>query len=221
MPAYGFNPYPRRFGGGTGALRDELQALLDALEPGWDPGDETESYAELYAHALAIAIVWAVNGRVRAQAIPATMLEALPSWEEILRVPPTLSDQVQVRRGRVAAKLLGIASNAVAAITAVAQTICGLSYVELRTPSGAEVWSYWPGVNPGPPGLEWSSNLATVSIVVQQSTKTEAEYFAMIEQLTTTLMPMIPTWMTFCIGEDDGSGFVCSVGTLGLTVLGV
>lgn len=219
MPSFGRNPYPKRFGGGPSTLEQEHTALLDRLAPGWSTEEGTESWCELYAHALAVTMLWQVDRRLAYQFIPDAMMENLPVWEEACKLNPLPTDAVQVRRANVAAKLRGLAGNAVTDITATAQSICGTNFVRLDPPPSAALWIYWPARNPGPPGYEWSSNRASISIVLQRGSLTDADFNQMLETLTIALNAMIPAWMQFCIGTDDG-GFVCSVGTLGVTLLG-
>lgn len=218
MPSYGRNPYPRRYGGGKHTLVIEHEALLDAFAPGWDR-DGAENYAECYAHAVALTMIWAVNKRLVNQAIPSKMLEALPDWEEILHVPPLLTDSSVTRRARVAAKLRGFAANTLSDLEAAALLAAGTNYVALSAPDPANVWSYWPGVNPGPPGFEWCTNNASVSVVVTQTGLSDADFVAMLERVAQAIEPPMPAWMNFNIGVDSGAGFVCSLGVLGLTLL--
>jgi uncharacterized protein YmfQ (DUF2313 family) len=216
---FGWNPFPRKFGGGQTVLESEHQNMLDRFAPGWDASYDTINWIECYTHALAISMIWAVNNRLKGQAIPSKMLEALPDWEDVLRLRPLLTDTVQARRRAVAAKLRGLAGNAMNDILAVIEDLAGSAFVELRTPTLDQTWVYWPGMNPGPPGFEWSSNRALMTIVLSRNGISNADYFNVTEQLTLSLNALIPSWMSFTIGEDSGSGFIPGVGVPWITIL--
>lgn len=219
MPRFGRNPFPRRFGGGPSTFETEHIALLDALAPGWDAGPDTVNYAELFGYALATTMIWQVNQRTANQAIPSKMLEAIPGWEKTLYLSPTRSDAVRTRRSAIAAKLRGIAGNALSDIQSVCRTLAGANYVGTSAPDAAHAWAYWPGVNPGPPGLEWSSNRASITVGLTRAGLSDSDFLNLLELLTNSLNAMIPIWMSYVLGVDEG-GFVCGVGTLGVTLLG-
>lgn len=219
MAAFGWNPYPKEFGGGPSVLEQEHAALLDRLAPGWDASPGTESWCELYAHALAVTMIWQVNRRLAVQFVPQQMLDTLTTWEQATQLRPLATDAVQVRRAAVAAKLRGLAGNAIFDIAATALAAAGVNYVRIDAPPPDQIWMYWPGRNPGPPGSTWASNRASVSVVLTRGTLGDGDFFQMIESLTNTLNALVPAWMQFCIGEDLG-GFVCSVGICGITLMG-
>jgi len=219
MPRFGRNPFPFKFGGGPSAFEVEHLALLDALSPGWDASAGTANYAELFGAALAVSMIWQVNRRTTNQAIPSKMLEALPGWEQVLFLSPLKTDTSIARRRAVAAKLRGISGNALHDLQDVSRTLAGANYVGTLVPDAAHAWAYWPGINPGPPGLEWSSNRASISVVVTHGSLSDADFLNLLERMTQTLNDIEPAWMNYVIGVDEG-GFVCGVGTLGVTLLG-
>ena len=217
MASFGRNPFPRRFGGGKRAHQIEHEALLDALAPAFDVSSESNVYAEEYGHAIATAFIWALNGRLKNIFVPGKMLETLPIFEEAMRLRPAVRDSVQVRRARVAAKLRGVIGNTLGDLTGVCQAVAGQNFVALLPVPDAYQIAYWPGVNPGPPGYEWTSNRATLCVQLQRVTLGDAEYTAMAQRLFRALADIIPCWMRVVIGE--GSGFVCSVGIVGETLI--
>lgn len=219
MAAYGrYNGYPRKYGGGKTTHQIQHEALLAALAPGYDPASDTANFAELYAYALAISMIWAVNGRLRNQQIPANMLEALPDWEEILKLRPEPTDTVQQRRARVAAKLRGLVNNALSDISDSCAALAGANFLGLATAAVSDIYAWWPGVNPGPPGFEWSSNRAAIAVRLQRSGLSDSDFFRLIERLYQNLEALVPTWLGFCVGTDDG-GFICDVGVCDVTLL--
>ena len=219
MPRFGRNPFPFGLGGGASTFEIEHQALLDAYAPGWDSSTDTINHSECFGFALAVTMIWQVNRRTANQVIPMKRLEELPTWEQILKLSPTRDDPAVTRRRLVAAKLRGLAGNALHDIQDVVRTIAGNNYVGTSAPDAAHAWAYWPGVNPGPPGLEWSSNRASITITLTRTSLSDADFINLLERMTQSLNAMIPAWMQYCIGVDEG-GFVCSVGTLSVTLLG-
>ncbi len=219
MPSFGrYNPFPLTFGGGASRWETEHAALLDALADTYDPAEETASWVELYAYALAAAMVWAINARVAGQALPARMLEALPTWEEVCKLRPGPTDSMQARRARVAAKLRGVADNTLGGIYDSCAALAGGLFVEVRTVTLANEIAYWPGVNPGPPGYEWSSNRATFAVVLTRGSLGDADFRDLVERTYQMLDAMAPAWMTFQVGIAGG-GFICGKGIVGLTLL--
>lgn len=192
--------------------------MLDALAPAFDGDPDSNVYAETYAHAVAVAFIWALNGRLKNIFVPGKMLETLPIFEGAMRLRPAVRDSLRVRRQRVAAKLRGIIGNTLADLNGVCESVAGQNFVAIVPIPDASLIAYWPGVNPGPPGFEWSSNRATLCVQLQRLTLSDAEYSAMARRLFRTLADTVPCWMRVVIGEGS-AGFVCSVGIVGETLL--
>jgi len=55
--------------------------------------------------------------------------------------------------------------------------------------------------------------------VVTHGSLSDADFLNLLERMTQTLNDIEPAWMNYVIGVDEG-GFVCGVGTLGVTLLG-
>lgn len=219
MPSFGaFNGFPRKFGGGRSILEQEHQAILDALVPGYDVESDSPVYAETFAHALAVSTIWALNRRLAGSMIPSRMLETLTTWETALRLRPARADSVQTRRDAVAAKFLGLASNTISAIYDVCSTLAGSLFLGLGQVAEADAIWYAPGIAPGPPGFEWTSNRATISVRLTRLGTPDAVFFALVQRIQTALVAMCPAWMTFRIGTDDG-GFIVDIGLVDLTLL--
>lgn len=218
MPVYGRNPYPRRYGGGQRAFEAEHMAILDRLAPGWDVSSDTAIYAEVYAQAVAVSVTWAVNTRLRRCLIPAGMMRStVATWETAMRLRPGRNDSLTARRAAIAARLRGLAGNTILDIEDIARAILGARFVELRTIAEADTTTYWPGINPGPPGWEWSSNRCNFAIVVTQATDTDAERAALLGRLYVELEQAAPAWMTFAVGT--GEPFIAGLAITGLTFL--
>lgn len=217
MPGFG-TPFARPFGAGPSVWQLELAALLDAYAPGWDRSETSQSTAEVHALALGVAIVWAVNRRLEGQRIPARMLETLPRWERACNLRPAPTDTAQARRAAVAARFLGYAGNAPSDIYNVCTKLAGAAFLGLVTVTDSAAITYCPGINPGPPGFEWTSTRATVAVQLQRTGLPDAAYFDLVRKLRNELAILCPAWMTFQVGSAEG-GFVPGVGIPGVTLL--
>lgn len=218
MSRFGRRPYPKRYGGGPSTLETEHRAVLDALSPGWDVSEETAIYAETYAQSLAVTAIWQINGRLAGSRIPARMLETLPTWEESCALRPAPNDSVATRRARVAAKLLSVVGNTLANLYDICAAYCGAVFLGFAAPDESVVTTYWPGINPGPPGFEWTSGRAVLCVRLAQNSLSDPAFSALFEGLSLALQPVLPAWMTVTIGTDEG-GFTCDIGTVDLTIL--
>lgn len=217
MAAYGRSPYPRRYGGGPNVLIIEHMAMLDALAPGWDVSEDTAVYAETYAHALAVTMIWRINGRLRNQRVPTKMLESLPVWEETCGLRPTPSDTMPARRRSLAAKMRGFVGNTLGDIYDVCAAAAATNFVGINLVDPAT--TYWPGINPGPPGFEWSSNRATIGVGLTRTGLADSDFFALVQRLNALLSALVPSWMTFRVGTSEG-GFIVDVGIVDVTLIG-
>jgi hypothetical protein len=225
MPGFGrTNPFPRRFGGGVRPRTFERKALSRAFaRDGFDLSEGSTKAAEAYAFGNAIGVIWAVNARLQGNDIPARLLETLPTYEEILRTRPASEDTDNARREAVAAKLRGISGQATAEdIEGVCRALLGDAFEGMRTVDPANEFSYWPGMNPGPPGFEWTSNRAVIGIAVRQDARSDAAWARAMSQLRDILHTLLPGWEVFNIGTDDG-GFTVGegpdAGIVGVTFL--
>lgn len=212
-----YNPMPLTLGGGESTVEISHQSLLDVMSPGWDTSSNTEFYAETYADAIAVTMIWAVNERLRSQAIPERMLENLVVWEEACNMRPTPAQRDIERRTRLSAKLRGIANNALGDIEDAAQKILGANFIGLVTVPAADQIVYWPGINPGPPGLEWSSNRARIGISMNLNGLALDQFNDLRAAVVEQLDAMLPSWMSFVVGVS--SSFVAGIGIVGQTLL--
>ena len=210
------NPFPLNMGGGTSTKQVVRNAMAGRMRK-WIDIDDPASQAELAGESAILAIIWACNKRLSGQAIPERMIENLEVWEEStgLRPVPEMSD-VQ-RRAELAGKLRGQINNALSDIEESASTILGVNFEELIVVAPADVVSYWPAINPGPPGYEWSSNRAHIAIRMNKQGLTEVQFLDLKDRLHLQLNTLLPAWMTFEIGIDDS--FVANVGILGQTLI--
>jgi N-acetylmuramoyl-L-alanine amidase len=192
-------------------------AMLDRLAPGWDVSPDLDVYAETWAHAVGVAIVWAINTRVRRCFIPSDMQESLPTWETACRLRPEPTDTVHARRRAVAARLRGLAGNALLDIEATARSALGSHFVELRTVAEVDAITHWPGINPGPPGFEWFSNRAHIAVVIDAGPAGDADLGAAVARTLGELDLLTPAWMTFLVGTADDC--IADLAISGLTLV--
>jgi hypothetical protein len=210
-------PLALPLGGGPDDCEVEQDALLQALEPQLDPEDPIQ-VALTYGEGLAIAMIWAVNRRLKGQLDPNRMIETLPVWETACQLRPLPSDTDTDRRNALAARFLGYAGNALAQIVAAAEKIAGEAFVGFAVAIG-DTTTYSPGINPGPPGFEWSSNRALLAIQLVRGGLPDAAFLDMMRRLRTELDILCPSWMTFNVGTLEPGGFVAGVGICGATLL--
>jgi hypothetical protein len=201
--------------GGPGEFEDELAALLDAYAPGWDAGTETQSTAEARVLALAVAIVWAVNRRTSGRMVPGRMLETLTTWEEACSLRPLPGATLAARRAAVAARFLGFAGNTVAQLYDVCAVMVGVAFLGLA--AAVSPTHYEPGINPGPPGAEWSSARAALAVQLRRAGLPDAVFLDLVRRLRLELHALCPVWMTVTIGTSEGAP-LAGVAVAGLTL---
>lgn len=211
------NPFPLTFGGGESTKELVRNTILLRLAKILDTDSSTEHYAETAGEAALIALIWSVNKRLANQGIPARMIDNLSVWEESTGLKPAEGDSGPERRAQLEGKLRGQINNAVVDIEDVARKSLGINFVALIMVDPANRISYWPGVNPGPPGYEWSSNQAHIAIQMNKTNLTDQEFIDKRERLHVQLQRLLPSWMTFEIGT--GTSFQANIGILGQAIL--
>lgn len=209
--------FPLRFGARDKTRDIEHQALLDALKPAFDVGEETEIWAETRVDALAVEMIWRINRRVGNQNFPRRMLENLPPWEQSCGLRPSVDDGDGSRRDRLAAKLRGLRGNSREDLRAAAIEALGVHYGSLWEVDPDDEITYWPNLNPGPPGYEWSSNRATVVFRMTKQQLSDGEFRLKRNWLIEIISQMCPAWETFVVTTSEQ--FFFSVGIVGQSVI--
>jgi hypothetical protein len=200
------NPFPLTFGGGTSTVDVVHQSLLDAYAPGWDVSDGTEKAADAYAQALAATMIWIAGRRLANQAQPLLMLENLTTWETVCKLRPSPTDTAYARRSALAAKLRGVAGNTLSDISDACAALLGSSFVGVFPVQPSDEITYWPGINPGVPGLEWTSNRCRLRVVLSKEGLSDVAFATLTNALESLLTDMLPTWMDY--SWDTGSPFI-------------
>lgn len=209
--------FPFRFGARDRTREVEHRALLDALRDAFDVDSGTEIYAETHADALAIELIWRIVRRVGKQNDPRKMLENLPKWERACTLRPSALDADITRRQRLAAKLRGLSGNSLSDQEAAAAEALGNLFEAMVLVDPDDLITYWPGLNPGPPGYEWTSSRAVVGFKFTETALTANELEVILGWAMQILADLVPSWQTFVFGSGDG--FICSEGLIGITVL--
>ncbi len=218
MPTFGrYGRWPRRFGGAASVQEQHQEALLKANEDFLDPADDKQFFQETYAEARVLSIMWSANRRLENQSVPERMLENLPVWEQSLTLRPTLDDTDVARRALVSARLRGLHGNTPGDVEEAVRRIWGENFISITTPDTADQITYWPGINPGPPGFEWSTNRVRICIRVNNVAVTHSQFIANLHATVDLLQGMLAAWESFVIGTGDS--FICNVGIVGQTFL--
>lgn len=211
-------PWPRRFGGGKRARSVERLAFSQIFEDaGLNPEDPSVG-GRVYAFANAVGGIWAINTRLRGAEIPERMLETLTTYEEILRLRPDADDPDVARRQAVAAKLRGLSGNTFADIQAAVGSLLGSQFDGLITVAPADEITYWPGMNPGPPGYEWFSNRMVLGVRIKREGIDAAGFEGLFGQCQALLQDLLPAWEVFAIGVG-ADGFTVDEDTVDIDFL--
>jgi hypothetical protein len=204
----------RRFYQLKRALLEELKKYGLAVEPG------DTAHIEASADARAIAWIWSINQRVANQNHPRRMLENLPVWEEAMQLRPTPTQSDNDRRRVVGARMRGFTNNALDPdMKAAATEVAGSVFVETRTTVEADATIYWPGVNPGPPGFENTSNRSHVAFVLDATGVEQDDFITRRDAVVGIIADMRPDWLTYEVGTDPDAGFVIGQSIVGQSLL--
>lgn len=215
MPTFGrYGRFPLKFGGGQRPVQVIHRSLLDYYQrKGLDPEDPV-TFAEAYADACVYADVWKASKRAGRQLDPRQMFENLIDWETAAGIYPTAQARVVDRRKALHGKLRGFSGNNLGDIRDACAAFLGPVFVQLRVVDDSEDITYWPGVNPGPPGFEWCSNREHIWVEVQKVGVTQQGFDLLMSQLVAMLTNMFPSTHTFS-WFVNASGFHLGVSGLG------
>ena len=134
-----------------------------------------------------------------------------------IRVPP--GSNMIARRAAVAAKFRGLNGNQLGALEEAAIAAMGANNFAaiLIVDDDVDGVTYWPGINPGPPGYEWSTTRCLAAFRVTSTGLSVDTYTKRHAALVNALDAMMASWATFAIGQ--GSSFVVNVGTVAVTFI--
>ena len=213
----GYNPFPLQLGGGESTIETLHRALCDRYEPGWDVSDESIKNAEAYAEALCLATVWSCNERLSKQWQPKKATDWLADWEQACDTRPLLSENAVERRSRVATKFRGAAGNTLSDIIDICASVAGDKFIEVVLTQEIDEFSYYPGVNPGPPGLEYCSNRMCLGVRLDTQSLPVGGQDELREKVYRALENVVPSWMRVVVGSD--TSFEVGIDLIGATFL--
>lgn len=222
MAGFGrFNPWPFQFGGGKREIEIVHESLVDAYSPVLDMSEDTFAEIEAHAEATVLSGLWIAGERLRNQAVPATMIEALPDWEAITKLRPAAGDSDDDRRAELAGKIRGLFNNAEPDISEACAEVMGINFVQCWYLEDADAMTYWPGMAPGPSIMPWASGRAYLLVECTRGTLSSVEYLRKVGRLSRLLDDMLPVWMTFSIYRHDTDPVTSDAGfLLGTSILG-
>ena len=156
-------------------------------------------------------MVWIAGKRAANQAQPLKMLDWLESYEQAMQLRPGLGDSDAQRRAELAAKFVALTGNAERDILAAVSQVMGINIVQVYYLDDSEATTYLPGINPGPPHLDWFSQRCIAFVEVTAAGLTGDQFDKRVAKLAETLESILPTWMAYDIARFDdlgsGSGF--------------
>lgn len=202
-----FGGLPFTLGGEDSVDEIAKNAMLAAIEPYLDAYDAFVS-AEARAHASGVRLLWDCSERLKNEAIPERMMDALPAMEEALHLRPTPAQTNVERRAAVAAGLKSLPNNAIPDIQEAMIALLGSAFVALHTVDASNAVTFWPAINPGPPGYEWSSNWRMVGVELsKQAFSSDAELQRKVAATQQLLNRVLPTDMVGVAVVGDGGVF--------------
>lgn len=196
MPSFGgYGPFPLTLGGGDHPVKTYHRGLLEAYEGVFNTEEGSLTELEAYAEASVLAHVPEATGRLEGGRIPTRMTTSLPKWEEACHTLPSTAQTIQERQNAVAAKLRGLGPNAEPDIADACEALLGAHFVEIHYVDSTEEITYYPGVNPGPPGQEWATNIRHVFVQVQKLGLPDSDFTVLMGRLTRMLADFLPSDM--------------------------
>lgn len=203
MSGFGsYNSWPFTFGGGESNEEICHQFLLDEYRKhGWDVEPGSLGEIEAYAEASLASQVMEAAERGGGQCVPATMCESLPDWEEATGT--LAAGSPAERRAVIKAKFLGYGGNAEPDIYNVCAALLGRQLVSVSYVSDAGDVTYWPGINPGPPGLEWATTRNIVLVRVTKVGVSEGVFRRLVSTMRALLDDFLPSRMDHSVYTHD------------------
>lgn len=221
MPGFGWNAFPREFGGGKSLEQKAYETLRDSEGiGGWDPDEENSidsliRYSQALGHAAAESFIEAAARQV----YPHLATDHIPVLEDILGIVQQDGDDEELRRRRVATEWVRVVSGVVQDIRAELQEIderfdtldvdweneisteIGKPFERL---DGADAFDSIGGrMSTGLPNYS-SEFVLRVIFDLGSGVMPNEEELAKIEQAKFVIRRAIPSWMTFSLGTELG-----------------
>lgn len=219
MPFFGGStPWPLRFGGGVPRLQRIVESLQVQRGPLYSTNPKSAVGIENNAYARVIdRDVYGTNERLANQFDPRrTTADGLMSrWERVFDLTPATGATEPARRAAIVAAWQRFILNNDA--QGLSDTITGVLgqpsapgslLVTIGYVSPAAAISWWP-INPNPfpdayQPTPWYSTIAYIPIkVTQPAAMNDADFAAAMNEATTTLDGLLPSWVTFAWWTTD------------------
>lgn len=213
-----FGQWPFRLGGGKGPRELVHDSLLEQYSKVLDVSGDQLTDSEVYAEAALLSLVWVAGKRASLQGLPLATVDWIEAFEAILKITPLPNDTEPERRNAISARFVSLLGNSELDIREACSRLLGLSLNDVKYLTDAQATTYLPGLNPGPPGLEWFSQRAIVFVLVNKNGLTSLQYSLKIAKLENMLENLLPAWMSFSVARQDhvgvGTGFFLDLSLL-------
>lgn len=214
MPGFGcYNPFPFTCGGGESHVEITHRALMDQYRDVLNLDEDNLAETEAYAEAAVLSQVWTASERVGNQLVPERMLENLPVWEEAAGLQVNSKSTSGGRRAALASKAKAYSRNDNASVEEACARALGNNFVSLTFVADADEIVYWPGIFPGPPGLEWSSNRDIYIVTVSKNGLSQEQFNEKVAAFRREADRLVPAYARVAV--TTGSGFIPSVSLVG------
>lgn len=219
------SPLPMQFGGGS---TRRITRLYDSLNANQGDAITTEqgtiAGADNVASARLLSLAdRAIDRRRRQGQDPRTLTDPrLSQWEAILGITRSVNDSDDVRRLRVASRLLASYGATSGSLSRLASEAFAPWTTQVRYHDAATAATLWPDSTPAD-ATAWTSSVALITVeYIRPMSASDADCKARVDACNAALDEYLPAWATFCCSEtyEGGSlGFYCGVSRLSHTAL--
>jgi len=216
-------PFPHQLGGGSTKhitrIHDSIRSNLgDAItsEPGTLNGVEIIAAARLLSLADR-----AIDRRIRQMQDPRKLTDPrLARWETFLGISRSVNDTDQIRRLRVASRLLADYGAGSGSVSRIASEAFAPWTTQVRYHDAATAMAAWPGSGDA---TAWTSSVALITVeYIRPTGASDDDCKARVDACMSALDEYLPAWATFCCSETfegDAFGFILGKSRLGHAAL--
>lgn len=202
----GYNPYPRAYGGGRRAVAWIHEALLEEYRRLFNVEPDSLGWCESYGEAGIIAAGQAGANASHNALVALRAAYSLTTWERAFGLTPSPYDTPLARRQALDARFRAMNNNAESDLRDVCERLMGVNFALTSWIAPLSEVTYWPGINPGQPPLEWWSKREILFVEVTKTGLTQDAFNARVARLTDVLDDLMPAWMSFDIYTVDTNG---------------
>lgn len=203
-------PFPLRFGGGS---HKRVSHAFDTIRANVGTSLSSDMESANVAEDIAAARLLTRGGTIVdvriAQYYPRKLTWALERWEAILGITSGANDTDQVRRSRIASRMLGNYTSTSAALSRIAAEAfypwrTAVHYVGRQQFPGNSQWVKWP---PNGNTYEWSSPIASFSIeYVRPAGASDSDVHTRLNAAYAAFDEHVAAWATFTFSETQEGG---------------